>query len=172
MENIAAQNAYPWYVQVSGQTYGPYETGQMLSFVREGRIVPDSLISQNPAGGFITAGKTALYQPMTTFSNPAPDSPMPQPAQSTVFLVMAEIGSDQAMRFLHLIQRLGTAQRIGDTVWLLRTNMAIETLREQLSASMTRQDRLFIMDSFNNKTAWHNIGADMDERIRALWENR
>lgn len=172
MENTAAQNTHPWYVQVGGQVYGPYETGQMLSYIREGRIVPESLVSQNPTGSFFNAGQSALFQPMRTYNNPAPQIPNPQIANSSVFLVMAEISSENAMRFLHLIQRLGTAQRIGDSVWLLRAHMNIETLRDQLSASLTRQDRLFIMDSFNNKTAWHNIGADMDDRIRALWENR
>jgi len=28
---------------------------------------------------------------------------------------------------------------------------------------------LFILDSFANKTAWSNIGADMDVRIREMW---
>lgn len=177
MENIAAQNAHPWYVEVNGQVYGPYQTGQMLAYIREGRIVPESRVSQNPTGTFFQAGQSALFQPMRTYNNPspqlrAPEIPTPQSTNSSVFLVMAEISSDQAMRFLHLIQRLGTAQRIGDSVWLLRAHMNIETLRDQLSASLTRQDRLFIMDSFNNKTAWHNIGADMDDRIRALWENQ
>lgn len=177
MENVAAQNTHPWYVQVSGQVYGPYQAGQMLAYIREGRIVPESLVSQNPSGSFFNAGQSALFKPMRTFHNPspqlqAPEVPAPQVSHSSVFLVMAEISSDNAMRFLHLIQRLGTAQRIGDSVWLLRAHMEIETLRDQLSASLSRQDRLFIMDSFNNKTAWHNIGADMDDRIRALWENR
>ncbi len=172
MENTATKNAHPWYVQVEGQIYGPYETGQMLAYIREGRIVPDSKVTQNRSGTFMSAGQSVLFQPMQTIDNPTPRSPAPQVANSTVFLVMAEISSENGMRFLHLIQRLGTAQRIGDTVWLLRSNMSIEFLREQLAASLTRQDRLFIMDSFNNRTAWHNIGADIDERIRALWENR
>ena len=171
IENLAKNNTYPWYVQVSGAVYGPYEPGQMLAFIREGRIIPDSLVSQNPSGTFSKAGATTLFRPMSTIENEAPSRTQPMQAKSSVFLVMAEINSEQAMRFLHLIQRLGTAQRIGDTVWLLRAAMPIESLREQLSASLSRQDRLFILDSFNNKTAWHNIGADMDERIQRLWEN-
>jgi len=144
----------------------------MLAFIREGRVVPDSLVSQNPAGSFSRAGDSALFRPMETFENAAPRPAAPVTVDSNVFLVMAEISSDQAMRFLHLIQRLGTAQRIGDSVWLLRAAMPIETLRDQLAASLTRQDRLFILDSFNSKTAWHNIGADMDVRIKKLWENK
>lgn len=172
MEQFAKKNTHPWYVRIRGQVFGPYETGQMLAFIREGRIVPDSQVSQDPNGHFAPAGRSVLFKPMETIENPKPRETAPQVANSTVFLVMAEISSDNAMRFLHLIQRLGIAQRIGDSVWLLRSNMSIEFLREQLAASLTRQDRLFILDSFNNRSAWHNIGADMDERIRALWENR
>ena len=143
----------------------------MLAFIREGRVIPDSFVSQNPAGTFSRAGESALFRPMSTIENRSPTPAQPMQVKSSVFLVMAEINSNQAMHFLHLIQRLGTAQRIGDTVWLLRAAMPINSLKEQLSTSLTRQDRLFILDSFNNETAWHNIGADMDERIRKLWEN-
>ncbi len=171
IENLAQNNAYPWYVQVEGKVYGPYDPSQMLAFIREGRIIPDSLVAQNPTARFGRAGQTNLFRPMSTIENQHPAPSQPMQVKTSVFLVMAEINSEQAMRFLHLIQRLGTAQRIGDTVWLLRAAMDIDSLREQLSASLSRQDRLFILDSFNNKSAWHNIGADMDERIRKLWEN-
>jgi len=43
-------------------------------------------------------------------------------------------------------------------------------LRNTLSQCLTRDDRLFLLDSFANKTAWFNIGADMDARIRELWD--
>jgi len=35
---------------------------------------------------------------------------------------------------------------------------------------MTGDDRLFLLDSFANKTAWFNIGTNMDARIRELWD--
>lgn len=87
----------------------------------------------------------------------------------TVLLVMAEIRSAQGMPFLQTLQTHGTAQRIGDTVWLLRGSVTADTLRSSLSRTLSKQDRLFILDSFHNKTAWFNIGADMDQRIRELW---
>ena len=90
-------------------------------------------------------------------------------AATNIFLVMAEIRSDGAMGFLQALQGFGTAQRIGDTVWLLRSASGVEQLRNTLSQSLDRQDRLFILDSTANKTAWFNIGADLDGRIRELW---
>lgn len=86
-----------------------------------------------------------------------------------VYLVMAEIRSEGAMGFLKSLQEFGIAQRIGDTVWLVRSRSGVEQMRNVLSQSLSRQDRLFILDSHESKTAWFNIGADLDSRIRELW---
>lgn len=180
-----AQNQ--WYVQVSGQSYGPYSVDQMRGFIAEGRVIATSLISQDMEQGFAMAAAFPAFSPMLApKATPRPltlDTPVAQAAQQpvsqqpisaapksvTVYLVMAEIRSDAAMGFLQALQAYGTAQRIGDTVWLLRSDVPLEPLHSALSASLTRQDRLFILDSFNNKTAWSHIGADMDARIREMW---
>ena len=94
----------------------------------------------------------------------------PQPAANTVFIVMAEIRSGNGMQFLQALQHEGVAQRIGDSVWLLRSGVSVEQLRNRLSQTLTGDDRLFLMDSFKNETAWFNIGTDMDVRIRELWD--
>lgn len=190
-----------WYVQVSGQSYGPYSVDQMRGFISEGRVIASSLISQDAVQGFamaaafptfapLLAPKAAPLQPAAPSQpqaqphnqplqlgrdaqinpqNTAAVQPSPEPKTVTVFLIMAEIRSDQAMPFLQALQAYGTAQRIGDTVWLLRSDVPLPALHGALSASLTRQDRLFILDSFANKTAWSNIGADMDVRIREMW---
>lgn len=174
---------------------------QILAFIQEGRVIQTSLITQNPAAGFYPAGTTeffeadtpALTAPTVIAPTPAPSQPVMAPtlhrnqlqptpiynpqtensnAKPAVYLIMAEINSEQKMRFLHLIQKLGTAQRIGDSVWLLKTEIEIQPLKSQISSTLSRQDRLFILDSFNNKTAWHNIGADMGERIDELWKKQ
>jgi hypothetical protein len=93
-----------------------------------------------------------------------------QPAANTVIFVMAEIRSANGMTFLQALQQEGKTQRIGDSVWLLRSGISVEHLRNRLSQTLTRDDRLFLLDSFKNETAWFNIGSDMDVRIRELWD--
>ena len=88
----------------------------------------------------------------------------------TVFMVMAEIRSVNGMDFLQALQSQGTAQRIGDSLWLLQSEASVEQLRNVLSQTLTGDDRLFLLDSFANKTAWFNIGTNMDTRIRELWD--
>lgn len=95
---------------------------------------------------------------------------IPQQAANTVFIVMAEIRSGNGMQFLQALQHEGVAQRIGDSVWLLRSGTRVEQLRNRLSQTLTRDDRLFLLDSFKNETAWFNIGSNMDVRIRELWD--
>ena len=219
--NEFMQNQNQWYVQVSGQSYGPYSMAQMIAFIGEGRVIAGSLISQDAAQGFaMAAGFPAFAGQLAPYASPQVlqqahaqqqaqaglTTPQPrealvsqpqvqaqphqsaqsltrQPAQAaqttashqattvqpTVFLIMAEISSENGMRFLQALQSFGSAQRIGDTVWLVRAASDIDNLRNALANTLTRQDRLFIMDSFNNRTSWFNIGADMDNRIKELW---
>lgn len=187
-----------WYVQFDGLAYGPYAHGQMQAFVSEGRVIETSLITPDPSRGYFQAAdfpvfvhwqngtqQAAIMQPVvgqTQEMYVQQEEPVPmavgqiyqpeliaEPAPA-VLLVMAEIRSSQGMPFLQTLQTHGTAQRIGDTVWLLRSAITADALRSSLSRTLSKQDRLFILDSFNNKTAWFNIGADMDKRIRELWE--
>jgi len=218
----SAQNQ--WYVQVQGQSYGPYSPGMMQAFVKEGRVTAQSVISREPAQGYATAAsfpefghwsgqqqaqaplqltqpvaepapqvlrpmsnvgggvlarqmQPVGYQPQALAPSPVPQqqprmSPqaVAQPAANTVFIVMAEIRSQNGMAFLQALQAEGIAQRIGDSVWLLRSGTTVELLRNRLSQTLTRDDRLFLLDSFKNETAWFNIGSDMDVRIRELWD--
>lgn len=208
-----------WFVQVQGQIYGPYNDGQMQSFVSQGRINAQSLISNNPAEGFYAASGYDIYalwagtgqinlqeiqapshiqtgtdglaahsvSPATP--HPAPYQPSqsldltPSPAAQTsltpaqdeashIFVIMAEIRSDNLMNFLASLQSFGPAERLGDSLWLLRSTANTDRLRNSLSQSLTRKDRMFIVDCSQNKTSWFNIGADLDSRIRHLWDEQ
>jgi len=186
-----------WFAQVSGQVYGPYDDAQMQSFVSEGRITAQSLISNTPGSGFFQAvgydvfslwsGTGQAVQAGGGYAQPQyTSSPVQSPAQTPVVanpqitqaseaalaqcVIMAEIRSESLVTFLQRLQTFGHAERIGDTVWILKTAHNVQALRNALSQTLTRQDRLFIVDSANNKTAWFNIGADLDGRIRNLWD--
>ena len=129
-----------------------------------------------------SAGGQQAYSPQnygvqaaaTAPGQQTPQTIAPQPLASEVsqFVIMAEIRSESLMTFLRRLQTFGTAERLGDTVWVLKSSETTESLRNALSQTLTRQDRLFIVDSKNNKTAWFNIGADLDNRIRRLWDEQ
>ncbi len=90
--------------------------------------------------------------------------------QSCIFLVLAEISSNGEMDFLKALQAFGQAERVGDTVWLVKTTHSVEHIRNILSQTLNQQDRLFILNSKAGKPAWFNIGTDLDHRLRKLWD--
>ncbi|WP_017930188.1 hypothetical protein [Robiginitomaculum antarcticum] len=106
-------------------------------------------------------------------ANESAQQQQPTPVKDTdndaTFIIMAEIRSTDAMTFLQIMQSFGRTERIGETLWALRSAASAEKLRNALSQTLGRQDRMFIVDSANNRTAWFNIGADLDKRIRDLW---
>jgi hypothetical protein len=184
-----------WYVLVDNQSYGPYGSAYMVNFVGEGRVIESSLISKHPQNGFlpavqfpnfqhwvqaamqaqapqtqpapITAAPQAEpYSPSAGYRAPKPDSP-----QENLFLVMAEINPQTGMRFLRSLQSFGHVQRIGDTVWLLKGTHELQEINAALSKTLAKRDRLFIHDCFANQQAWENIGADLDDRIRQIWQD-
>lgn len=149
--------------QPTAQVLRPISTPQMGVLARQQApigyapeaIVPNPAPSQTPAQ-YIDAQIEPQIEAQT---NP-----------KTVFIVMAEIRSENGMAFLQALQGFGVAQRIGDAVWLLKSETSVEQLRNSLSQTLTGDDRLFLLDSFANKTAWFNIGTNMDTKIRELWD--
>jgi len=181
-----------WYVQVQHQNYGPYSDEQMGGFTKEGRIEAGALITSDINAGFYRADSfdafkywqgqyqaPAIQGQQIPQPAPQPEAPTTQRAtqqatpsdiSTNIYLVMAEIKSGASMGFLQVLQSFGQPQRIGDTVWLLRCYSPVENLRNHLSQTLSSEDRLFILDSSNNKPAWFNIGADLDHRVRELWD--
>ena len=189
-----------WFISVQNQVYGPYSEPQMQSFVNERRVNARSLISNAPAQGFfpaisydvfslwagsgqIVVGSTVSQAQISTKPShldpykkipEAPTNPVqqsPQHHQNHVFIIMAEIHSDGLMAFIHTLQRFGISERIGDTIWLVKSAYAVEQIRNAVSQCLNRHDRLFILDTNTATPAWFNIGADLDYRIRKLFEN-
>lgn len=188
-----------WYVLVDEQSYGPFTSDVMVGFVAEKRVVATSLISRQAQDGYVAAAnfpifrnwlhgmatptaltepQTASIEPMVTPQPMTTVAPNPQTYAApkathgeTIYIIMAEVDLKTGMSFLRNLQSFGYAQRIGDTVWLLQTSQNLSTIKSTLAATMTKRDRLFIHDCFANQQSWENIGADLDERIRQMWQS-
>ena len=168
-QGYAPAAQFPVFAQWLGQQVQIQSTEQQAQVLRP---------MSNVGGGILARQMQPVGQaPLAVAPNPTPvqraqitPQAVHQTAANTVILVMAEIRSGNGMQFLQALQQQGVAQRIGDSVWLLRCGISVEQLRNRLSQALTRDDRLFLLDSFKNETAWFNIGSDMDVRIRELWD--
>jgi len=163
-----------WFIQVEGQAYGPFDDKTLWDYMLEGRVSPQSLVSHTASSGYRTiSADPGLMNWITQAAEQRTQSkiqtqPTPQIAPS-VFMIMAEIKSGNGMHFLQSLQTLGPTQRLGSTVWVLQARAEAETLRDILSQPLGADDRLFVLDSFANETAWFNLSPEMDAQIAQLW---
>jgi len=171
-EHITAQPSPPrqWFVQVDGQAYGPFDDQTLWHYMTEGRVSAQSLVSQDQNTGYrpVSADPALMNWLHQASSAPKP-SPKPQ-APPTVFMIMAEIRSGRGMDFMQNLQSLGPTQRLGTTVWLLQAQIDVKTLRDILSQPLGADDRVFVLDSFANQTAWFNLSPEMDGQIASMWD--
>ena len=141
----------------------------------EGRVNALSLISQSANSEFrpISANPGLMnwlgQVPKAQAKQPIAAKPE---AELTVFMIMAEIRSGRGMELMRTLQGLGQVQRIGDTVWVLKARAHANQIRDILSQPLGADDRLFILDSYANETAWFNLSPDMDAQIASLWDVR
>lgn len=139
-----------------------------------------SLASHSIGGGYSGAyadhaqDPQALLTPATpslirNFTTPTPIQPQHE-AEAKIVAIMAEIRGDDGTAFAASLRSFGPMERIGDTLWLVKTQASAQELRNRLSQSLSRQDRMFILGGEIDQSAWFNIGADLDHRIRALFD--
>ena len=148
---------------MDGQVYGPFDDATLLNYMREGRVTPQSFVSQNAGGDFRQVATLPALMQWVETSNP--DG---KPTSRTC-LVMADIRSGRAMAFLQTLQTLGDVHRIGDTVWLLRTHASPRSTTDVLSPPLGPEDRLIVVDATDSERASFNLGHSVDERIEALF---
>ena len=133
-----------WFVQVSGQSYGPYTDAMMRRFVGEGRVTGGTPISADPASGFHQAALYAEFRAWKAEPGAEPVALSSRPVAR--HLVMAELRSGQSVNFLRQLQAYMQSSRIGDTVWLVDGAPSTPELTAALQATLLPGDRLYVVD--------------------------
>lgn len=163
-----------WFIQVDGQAYGPFDDRTLWDYMVEGRVSAQSLISQTANSGYRPLSANPGLMNWLSQATGQPGTPaqtdIKPDIRPTVFMIMAEIKSGGGMNFLQTLQTLGPTQRLGSTVWVLQARAEADMLRDILSQPLGADDRLFVLDSFANKTAWFNLSPEMDAQIAQLWQ--
>lgn len=145
-------------------------TGEMKAAVGE-NARPGSVPVRAPAPVRVSAPSARAQATPETLEPRRKDERAPErQSAGQIYMIMAEIRSGDMESFMARLTDFGHSERIGDTVWMLRSSTRTDKLRNALSQSLGRQDRLFILDTAAQQPAWFNIGADLDYRIRQMWD--
>lgn len=152
-----------WWVQVRGRAFGPYTIEQMAQFLAEGRVRPNTMVSDNGQTNWVEARRIMALRGLRK----------PQAANDTeeaanVF-VHAEILSGAWMAFMAALESMGFVCELAPGLWLVRTRYSAGVIRNTLSQTLERGDRFVVVDATRDRLAWFNLGPEVDVRISKIW---
>lgn len=152
-----------WWVQVRGQAYGPYSFDQLSRFVEEGRVRPNTFVSDKPESGWTEARRVGGLMPQhrSEVRDAATEG-------ANVF-VFAEIRSGAWMRFMAALETMGAMVELAPGLWLVRTRHSAGVIRNTLSQTLETGDKFVVMDSTRDRFAWFNLGPEVDVRVGHVW---
>jgi hypothetical protein len=152
-----------WWVQVRGQAYGPYSFEQLSRFVDEGRVRPNTFVSDKPESGWTEARRVGGLMPQHR------SEVRDVAAEGANVFVFAEIRSGAWMPFMAALEAMGALVELAPGLWLVRTRHSAGVIRNTLSQTLERGDKFVVMDSTRDRFAWYNLGPEVDVRVGHVW---
>ncbi|MDX2237555.1 MAG: DUF4339 domain-containing protein [Hyphomonadaceae bacterium] len=157
--------AADWWVKVREAPYGPYTGAQLLKFIEEGRVRPNTHVARAKDGPWKEARTHA-----DLFVQPRAEAAQAGGDQSLANLfVYAEIHSGAWMPFMAALETLGRICEVAPGFWLVRTHRSVGVMRNTLSQTLERGDRFVVIDATRDRFAWFNLGPEVDSRIKEVW---
>jgi hypothetical protein len=161
-----------WFVNYGGKVFGPYSTDQLADFAQQDRLRSTSVVRLGETGEWMQAA----VQPKLGRLFDAAIAPAPPPAvaplerrkeltASNVFVV-GHFRSRSVETFERALGEFGEVVDITPSAWMLRTELAIGVLRNDLVKFLGASDRLFVVDGKNGKVTWSNFGPTEEARLR------
>ena len=84
------------------------------------------------------------------------------------FLVVCNLRSGSHPLFARGLHAAGSVMPLGDNVWLLRAVGTAGSIRNTLLQHIGARDSLMVLHFAATRTATHNLGPEMDARLRAM----
>lgn len=91
-----------------------------------------------------------------------------QPETSN-FVIIMDIKARYAGPLEQAIMSLGPAYKLAPNVWCVNANATAAGLLNDLSVHIGKSDSMFIVDATRDRTAWSNLGPEIDAKIRRVW---
>lgn len=178
-----------WIINVSGQTYGPYDATQMQAFAAEGRLARQSLVAragdtvfrsaidEPELAAIFSSGQRATEPVLVQTTRHEPSAGFGRGNEQTRsdershFVIVADMKSGSVAKLEDAIATLGQSYPILPQAWLLASGETVNAVRNLLIQQLGKLDMLFIVDAGKDKAAWFNFGPEADARIRKIWHS-
>ncbi len=160
---VKAATSGQWWVQVRGRSFGPYTIDKMAEFLSEGRVRPNTMVSENGHSNWTEARRIMALRGLRK-PTPANDSD-----EAANVFVHAEIVSGCWTGFMAALESMGFVCDLAPGLWLVRTRFSAGVIRNTLSQTLERGDRFVVVDASRDRLAWFNLGPEVDVRIAKVW---
>ena len=163
-----------WFVNIGGRVFGPYSKAQMSDFVQEERVRSTSVVKRGEAGEWMQAavepqlGQLFIEDAVAAPPPPAPMVERHKDGAAGNVVVIGHFRSRSADALERALAQFGEVLFISPGAWMLRTNLAIGVLRNDLVKFLGASDRLFIVDGKRGKVTWSNFGPSEEARLRSF----
>ncbi|MDZ4759719.1 MAG: GYF domain-containing protein [Alphaproteobacteria bacterium] len=168
--------AVKWRIRVNDQDYGPYPRARLIDFLKEGRVA---------AGTLLCCGSDAEFLPAEKHPNLRWDFNAPprkrrfgevklEPGESEVpvcnyFIAAHLLASNES--FERVLRDSGKFTRAAGDMWILRSRLTVQQLRNQLSMIMKPREQFVVVNASKDRLAWFNLGAENDIAVRGVWDS-
>jgi hypothetical protein len=175
-----------WTISVGGRSYGPYALEQMKAFQSEGRLAPHSLVARDGAQQFQHADDDATLARLFAVAPIEPQSPAQQDevkpgsqkfgrdgggtGERNRYIIASDMKSGSIAALEEEIFNFGSACGVMPQVWVLVSEVSLNTIRGELIQKLGKLDTLFMIDTTHDKAAWFNFGPEADAKVRRLWQ--
>lgn len=66
----------------------------------------------------------------------------------------------------------GRWAKIHQSVWFVQAPLTAEEVRNRVWAVMDKNDKVFVVDAFQNSAAWQNLDAKVSQYLVSNWSQR
>jgi iron-sulfur cluster repair protein YtfE (RIC family) len=73
--------------------------------------------------------------------------------------------------FQHTLMESGKIARCEGDVWVLRSKLTVQQLRQKLSMVMHKDEQVVIVNASKDRLAWINLGPESDIAVRDAWDS-
>lgn len=176
MTQATAPNDAPspgWFLNSSGKVFGPYSTAQMAEFVQDERVRATSVVKCSEVGQWMQAAVEPLLGRLFVHDAVPVPPPPAKPLEGRKDLpgnviIVGHFRSRSVDAFARALGQFGEVLALTPNAWMLRTNIAIGILRNDLVRFLGASDRLFIVDGKRGKVTWSNFGPSEEARLRSF----
>ncbi|MBL4616731.1 MAG: DUF4339 domain-containing protein [Robiginitomaculum sp.] len=158
-----------WFIKVRDVIYGPYSIEKMTQFAAEGRVSYKTMVSDNREHGFQPANDDPELEYILQNKDHVQTerrSISPQSQSQRMFILYTRLSDNISMEFGSHLRQFGDPLEPIPGVWLLRTAISADRLRNKLSRELNAQDSLMIFEINPDQAAWFNIGEIEDRQFR------